>query len=149
MLAARGGLVSKDQALQSLARTAGFLGERSGRSWRNLQDTTQEPIMRYDRQRPWVSWQRGVDYYGEGIFLWMEVDARIRELSGGKRSLDDFARLFFGYKGGAQVTTTYSEDDVFKTLNDVAAEDWARYLRERLESKSRDNAAAALSPRQA
>lgn len=144
VLGARGGMVSKDHTLQALARTAAFLGGRSGRVWRNLQDTTHEPIMRQDRQRGWASWQRGVDYYGEGIFLWMEVDARIRELSNDKRSLDDFAGKFFGYKVNKPKTTTYSIDDIVRALNDVTAEDWAKYLRERLETKSRDNAGEAL-----
>lgn len=144
ILGARGGMVSNDHTLQALAGIAAFLGARSGRIWRNLQDTTNDPIMRSDRQRSWSSWQRSVDYYGEGIFLWMEVDARIRELSNGKRSLDDFAGKFFGHKGNTTKTTTYSTADVIKALNEVAAEDWAKYLRERLETKSRDNAAEAL-----
>ena len=144
VLGARSGMLSTDHSLQALARIAAFLGGRSGRIWRNLQDTTNEPIMRSDRQRSWASWQRGVDYYGEGIFLWMEVDARIRELSDGKRSLDDFAGKFFGRKAEKPKTTTYSTEDVVKALNDIAAEDWAKYLRERLETKSRDNAAEAL-----
>ena len=144
VLGARGGMMSTDHTLQALAGIAAFLGARSGRIWRNLQDTTNDPVMRSDRQRSWVSWQRSVDFYGEGIFLWLEVDARIRELSSGKQSLDDFARKFFGRKGASPITTTYTTADVVKALNDVAAEDWAKYLRERLETKTRNNAAEAL-----
>ena len=74
----------------------------------------------------------------------LEVDARIRELSHGKRSLDDFALKFFGHKADKTKTTTYSIQDLINALNDVAAEDWGKYLRERLDTKSRDNAVEAL-----
>jgi predicted metalloprotease with PDZ domain len=144
VLTARAGLLTKEQALDDLARAAASLSERPGRSWRSLQDTGNEPIMRYDRSRGWSSWQRGVDYYGEGVFLWLDVDARIRELTDGKRSLDDFARLFFARDGKAPKTVSYTRADLIRALNDVAAEDWPRFLRERLETKTRDNAAEAL-----
>ena len=47
------------------------------------------------------SWRRGEDYYAEGALLWLEADLRIRELSGDRKSLDDFARdLFRGLAQG-------------------------------------------------
>jgi predicted metalloprotease with PDZ domain len=144
VLGARGGMLTQEQTMQVMARIAAYLTDRTGRSWRNLQDTGNEPIMRYDRARNWTSWQRGVDYYGEGVFLWMEVDARIRELTDGKRSLDDFARTFFARRGDVPKTISYSRADLVKALNDVAPEDWGRYLQERLESKTRNNAGEAL-----
>ena len=49
----------------------------------------------------WGDWQRGEDYYGEAALIWLEVDTLIRERSGGKRSLDDFARAFFGVNDGS------------------------------------------------
>ena len=50
------------------------------------------------RRRPlgWTNWQRSEDYYVEGQLIWLDVDTLIREMSGDKRSLDDFARAFFG-----------------------------------------------------
>ena len=71
VLGARSGMLLKDHTLQTLARRAAGFSQRSGRVWRTLQDTTYDPIMRLDRQRGWTSWQRGVDFYGEGIFLWL------------------------------------------------------------------------------
>jgi predicted metalloprotease with PDZ domain len=61
------------------------------------------------------------------------VDTKIRELSGGKHSLDDFARAFYGMDNGSYVTKTYTFDDVVNTLNQVQPFDWATFLRARLD----------------
>src|SRR5258708_35821755 len=58
----------------------------------------------------------------------------IREMSGGKKSLDDFARAFFGVNDGSYEPATYSFDDVVKTLNGVQPHDWAKFLRARLDT---------------
>ena len=63
----------------------------------NLEDTTNDPDPRPCAGRlPWLDWQRSEDYYSEGELIWLDADTLIRQLSGGKRSLDDFARSFFG-----------------------------------------------------
>ena len=59
------------------------------REWRDLQDTTNQSIMAYRAPLPYPSWQRSTDYYTEGVLLWLEVDARLRELTRERRSLDD------------------------------------------------------------
>jgi predicted metalloprotease with PDZ domain len=65
--------------------------------------------------------------------IWLDADTLIRERSGGKRSLDDFARAFFGIENGSYVTSTYTFDDVVKALNGVEPYDWANFLRTRLD----------------
>jgi predicted metalloprotease with PDZ domain len=60
--------------------------------------------------------------------LWLDVDTRIRELSKGKRSLDDFCRVFHGGKSGSPEVKTYTIDDVVTALNSVAAYDWRAYF---------------------
>jgi predicted metalloprotease with PDZ domain len=144
VLASRSGVMSAEETRQFAARAAALLDQRAGRSWRNLQDTLNDPIMRLNRQRDWPSWQRVVDYYAEGFFLWLEIDAKIRELSAGKRSLNDFAASFFGRRGGAPAVITYTFDDVVAALNALARYPWAGFLNERLESNERNNAIEAL-----
>ncbi|HEY6483225.1 MAG TPA: hypothetical protein VIY54_06840, partial [Steroidobacteraceae bacterium] len=86
----------------------------------------------------------------EGELLWLDADTRIRELTHGRRSLDDFARAFFGVAvpptrpaSGPPETgpaaadqpwgpVTYTREDVLRTLNDVAPFDWAGFFSERL-----------------
>jgi predicted metalloprotease with PDZ domain len=56
----------------------------------------------------------------------------LRERTQGRRSLNDFARAFFGVNPGEQGTNTYTFDDVVRTLNGLAPYDWAGYLRQRV-----------------
>jgi predicted metalloprotease with PDZ domain len=133
VLAARSGLMPAEDVLAEFARSAAFYDTLPGRAWRPLIDTTNDPIVQARRQHPWASAMRGEDYYSEGMLIWLEVDARLRQLSGGRRSLDDFARAFFGVNPGDQGVATYTFDDVVATLNRIAPSDWATYLRERVE----------------
>ena len=136
VLAARSGLVTPEQARDKLAEVAATYEHRAGRLWRTLQDTTNEATMTAKgRQADWRSWQRGADYYEEGALIWLDADTLIREKSGGARSLDDFARAFFGVEDGRVAPLTYTFEDIVATLNAVQPHDWALFLRERLDGK--------------
>ena len=134
ILGARSGLLTKEQTLGSLATIAANLEAEAGRRWRPLEDTTDDPIIAQRRPKPWRSWQRSEDYYNEGALIWLDADSLIRERSGGKRSLDDFARAFFGVRDGDWGELTYHFDDVVATLNQVEPYDWAGFLKARLEN---------------
>jgi predicted metalloprotease with PDZ domain len=137
ILAVRSGLTTPEQLRDDLARTIARLSASPGRAWRNLQDTTNQGTMRgRTLDQPWPSWQRGEDYYDEAALIWLEADMLIREKSGGARSLDDFARAFFGVEDGRILPLPYTFDDVVATLNDVAAHDWRAFLRERVDGKA-------------
>jgi len=133
VLAARSGLLTKQQALDALAATAATYDHRVGREWRPLQDTTNDPIAAMRRPLPWRSWQRSEDYYSEGQLLWLDADTLIREQTRGERSLDDFARDFFGINDGSRVPVTFTFEDVVNALNRVQPYDWTKFLRERLD----------------
>ena len=97
-----------------------------------MEDTTNDPIIASRRPLPWRSWQRSEDYYSEGQLVWLDADTLIREKSGGKRSLDDFAKAFFGVDERQLVTpVTYTFDDVVAALNEVEPYDWASFLQRR------------------
>ena len=133
VLAARSGLWTKDQALDEIAYVAARWDNVPGRTWRPLQDTTNDEIIDPRRPLSWRSWQRFEDYYVEGAFIWLDADTLIRELSHGARSLDDFARGFFGVDDGSYTPVTYNFDDIVKALNAVQPYDWATFLRTRLD----------------
>ena len=63
----------------------------------------------------------------------------VRERSGGPRSLDDFARGFFGVEPKRAAADTrpvlYGFDDVVRELNRVQPHDWAGFLRQRLDTR--------------
>jgi len=134
VLAARAGLLTPQQAMDALATYAASSDHQPGRTWRDLQDTTSDPIFAEGRPQSWPTWQRNEDYYFEGQLIWLDVDTLIRERSGGKRSLDDFARAFFGVSDASYVTKTYRFEDVVKALNDVQPYDWGAFLNSRLHS---------------
>ena len=133
VLAARAGLRSKALALDDLAEVMAVYDNVPGRSWRPLQDTTSDEIINPRRPLAWRSWQRFEDYYDEGALIWLDADTLIREMSKGARSLDDFAKGFFGIDNGSYVPVTYTFDDVVKALNAVQPYDWATFLRTRLD----------------
>ena len=135
VLAARAGLYTPDQAREVLAANAAMFDHRAGRRWRNLQDTVYQGIVDFnDAPQAWESWQRGYDFYDEGTLLWLEVDTRLRELSHGKRSLDDFARGFFGGQARPGELVRYEFADVVQALQQLQPHDWAAYLRARVDS---------------
>ena len=136
VLAARSGLVTKQQGLEALAATAALYDTRAGRQWRNVLDTTNDPTIANRKPIPWVSWQRSEDYYSEGQLVWLDADTLIREKTGGKKSLDDFAKAFFGVENGSYVPLTYDFDTVVQTLNGVVPYDWASFLKTRIEGLS-------------
>ncbi|MCW5577254.1 MAG: M61 family metallopeptidase [Dokdonella sp.] len=134
VLAARSGLWSSEQTRDALALVAAtYADNRPGFAWRNVQDTTQDPIIAARRALPYRNWQMSEDYYSAGQLIWLAVDAKLRELTGDKRSLDDFARAFFGIDDGSWAISTYDFDDVVAALDGVAHHDWARFLRERID----------------
>jgi len=134
VLAARSGILSRDEVMDYFALMAATFNSSAGRSWRNLQDTTNQPVLNYHQIGSWGNWQRGVDYYDEGALIWLDVDSKIRELSGGKRSLNDFARQFLSVNNGSHEVLPYQFSDVANTLNSVQKYDWAQFLRQRLDS---------------
>jgi predicted metalloprotease with PDZ domain len=134
VLAARSGLVSKPEALDTLAYVAALYDTQPGRAWRPLIDTTNEEIISNRHPEPWMSWQRAEDYYREGQLIWTEVDAMLRAKSGGRKSMDDFARAFFGVKDRDWGELIYTVDDIASTLSAIVPYDWATYLKERVYS---------------
>ena len=138
VLAARSGMRPLPASIDALALVAATYAEnRPGLSWRNIQDTTNDPIIASRAPRAYRNYQMSEDYYTGGQMIWLEADALIRTRTGGKKSLDDFAKAFFGVNDGEwEQQNTYTFEDVVATLNGVMPYDWATFLRERLDGKT-------------
>jgi predicted metalloprotease with PDZ domain len=133
VLGARSGMLSKQDTLDAIASTAATYSTGTpGRAWRPLVDTTNDPIIAQRSAQPWRSWMRSEDYYSEGQLIWIDVDRIIRQQSGGKRSIDDFAKAFFGVRDRDWGELTYNLDDIVATLNKVQPYDWRGYLERRV-----------------
>lgn len=136
VLGARSGLYSKEQTLDALASILARLDLAKGRNWRPMGDTTNDPVISARRPKAWASWQRAEDYYNEGLLMWLEADAIIRRESKGARSLDDFARAFFGVRPGDWGELTYTRADIIAALNKVQPYDWTGFLAQRVDRTS-------------
>jgi predicted metalloprotease with PDZ domain len=132
VLQARSGLVSKQDTLDQYAAIMALYDSQPARAWRDLVDTTNDPVISSRKPKGWTSWQRSEDYYNEGLLVWMDVDSLLREKSGGAKSIDDFAKAFFGIRNGDWGEVTYTIDDVAATLNQLVPWDWKAYLDRRL-----------------
>ena len=132
VLTARSGMRTPEETREVFARVAAGFEISPGREWRPLVDTTNQPTVSQRTPVTWVSWQRPEDYYTEGALIWLDADTKIRELTGGQKSLDDFAKLFYGPYNGSYITFTYHFDDVVKALNTVAPFDWDSFLKSRV-----------------
>ena len=133
VLAARSDIQSKDTILGTIALAAANYAEgQPGRAWRDVQDTVNDPIINSRRPLPYSSLSRSEDYYVEGALTWLEADQIIRQGTGGKKGLDDFARTFFGKTDGDWGVLTYDFEEIVSTLNEVYPYDWASFLDTRL-----------------
>ncbi len=136
VLATRSGIWTQEQYHEELADVAAMMDQRPGRTWRNLQDTATAAQTLYVSSNQWDNWRRSVDFYPEGELIWLDVDTTIRQLSQGKRSIDDFCARFHGLGGNtAPMVVPYTFDDVVSNLNAVQPYDWASFLHARLDDK--------------
>jgi predicted metalloprotease with PDZ domain len=136
MLSARSGERTPELARDALAQIAADLDHRSGRVWRNLQDTADGVPTMQDAPRGWEDYRRGLDYYDEDVLNWLWADVIIRQQTkdakSGVKSLDDFCKLFHGAPSGLPMVKPYTFDDVVNALNQIAPYDWRGFWMERL-----------------
>jgi predicted metalloprotease with PDZ domain len=137
VLAARSGMRPLQASRDALALVAAtYADNRPGLDWRNVQDTTNDPVIAQRAPRAYRNYQLSEDYYSAGQLIWLEADALIRSRSKDRKSLDDFARAFFGGNDGEwKVQDPYTFEDVVATLDGVLPFDWATFLRDRLDGK--------------
>jgi predicted metalloprotease with PDZ domain len=135
VLTARCGIWTAEEYRDRLATIAALYNNRPGRTWRDLFDTARNAQILYNTGGPFDNWRRGTDFYDEGELVWLDVDTTIRKLSNGRKSLNDFTAAFHGLGGntGAKVVP-YTFEDVVAALNAVQPNDWATFLKERLET---------------
>jgi predicted metalloprotease with PDZ domain len=136
LLSARAGLIGAEEWMDELAADAMAVSP-TGRTWRPLQDTADSAPFLYTSGGGWSGWRRSTDFYKEGSLIWLEADVTIRELTGGRKSLDDFCALFHGENDNGRIyVKPYEAKDVYAALNQVAPYTWSEFFEKRLTSKS-------------
>jgi len=134
ILAARCGVSNLPDAREHLALIAARLDNLPGRQWRSLQDVSDAAQILYGSRADWQSLRRTVDFYDESYLIWLEADVIIRDLTRGKKSLDDFCRRFFGGQDSPPEVRTFTYNDVISALEAVFPYDWETFWSERLDS---------------
>jgi predicted metalloprotease with PDZ domain len=136
VLAARSGIWSASVFRDRLATIeAEYNDARPGRTWRDLQDTATAAQILYNAGGPFDNWRRDTDYYSEGDLLWLEIDSTIRSKTNDKKSLNNFLAAFEGLGGNTPPKVVpYTFNDIVAGLNAVVPNDWATFLRTRLDS---------------
>ena len=135
VLTARCGIWTPEQYRERLAVVAAAYNNRPGRTWRDLQDTARMAQVLYSVGSGYDNWRLSTDFYDQGELVWLDVDTKIRELTKGKKSLNDFVAAFHGLNGSTPpMVVPYHFEDVVAGLNNVVAYDWAKMLKERLDA---------------
>jgi predicted metalloprotease with PDZ domain len=130
----RAGLWTEDDFHQYLALVACEFEHRAGRKWRPLLDTASSAQLLYFSRPEGRSWRRDVDFYEEGLLLWLEADVRIRQITQDQQSLDSFCQRFCGGESGPPQVRSYTLEDVLSTLNEIAPYDWKEFFRQRVDA---------------
>ncbi len=133
VLSARSGLATPEEFRDGWADVAALMESHRGREWRPLVDTAVGAQLGYQEPDAWKARMRGTDFYRESALLWLEADALIRSSSGGRKSLDDFCRLFYGPPSSGPKVIPYDFEAVVAALNTVLPYDWGGFWTERLE----------------
>lgn len=135
LLAVRSGLATPEDMRSAFAEVAAQESYRIGRHWRPLIDTAVSAPYLYTTRGGWSNLRRtSGDFYDEGLLLWLDVDTKIREVTGGKKKLDDYLHVYAA--GGSRKPTVkpYTYDDIVAMLNSVAPYDWRSFFADRVYS---------------
>ncbi|HKI68574.1 MAG TPA: M61 family peptidase, partial [Verrucomicrobiae bacterium] len=132
VLTTRCGLWTNAVFQQYVALIAADMDQRAGRKWRPLSDTTDAAQLLYEAPHQGIARRRGVDFYPEGMLIWLEADTIIRQQTQGSRSLNDFCREFYGGESGPPKVVPYTFDDLVAALNKVAPYDWKGFFQKRV-----------------
>jgi predicted metalloprotease with PDZ domain len=135
VLTARSGLETQAQYRDQLAKTAAQLDYRPGRDWRSTEDTAIAASILREDAPAWANWRRGEDYYKDGELLWLDADTLIRKMTGNKKSLNDFEKIFLGRGcNTGPLIVPYKFDELVENLNAVVIYDWAAFLQTRIDN---------------
>lgn len=134
VLSVRAGLLTPAEYKLALLGHVRGQSRTAGRQWRPLADTAVAAHLGRNPGHAWNQLRRTQDFYMEGLLLWYECDAIIREKTDGAKSLDDFCKRFFAATPGQKTVAGYDIADVVRALDATAAFEWEAFLRRRVDA---------------
>jgi predicted metalloprotease with PDZ domain len=126
----RAGVWEVKHYLESLGKVADAELRRPGGRVQSLESSSFDSWIKFNRPSP-DSVNSTVSFYSKGALVSLMLDARMRETTGGARTLDDLMRAL--YKRFPLSGPGYTSDDVLALLTELTGEDFepffARYVR--------------------
>ena len=132
LLKIRSGLQETEDFVDDVAGILGGLINQKGRQWRPLRDTEVSAYTLRGGSKHWGFLRRSQDYYREGAMLWLEIDARIRNDSDGKKSIEDFCHDFFTRGDGKSHAVSFDLKEIVETLSRHSHFNWDSLINERV-----------------
>ena len=134
LIEARSGIMSNEEFVARFEVELRQAIHQQGRTSRSLADTAAAGHILRSGSSSWGSLRRSQDFYMEGMLLWLEIDAILREKSRGEVSLDDFCREFFAADG--LDPKPYVRGEVLEILDRLVAHPWKELISKRVDSLS-------------
>jgi predicted metalloprotease with PDZ domain len=124
LLSFRAGIREPKDYPEYLASIYAQMAYEPGRRTTPIIDTTTGAPYFYVTSGDYPSLRRSAnDFYTEGELMWLDADTIIREKTHGRKSLDDYTKIFAGGVSGPRVVT-YTRTDLERYLNTVVRYDW-------------------------
>ncbi len=133
LLSFRTGIRDPKEYPEYLAQLYALLAAEPGRKTTPvIALTTAAPFLYQARNNyPSISRTAG-DFYDEGELVWLDADTLIRQLSGGRKSLDNFLHLYSRPAVTGPITDTYNRAAIERLLNQVQPYDWHAFFEKRI-----------------
>ncbi len=126
----RAGLWTPAHYRDVLAGTYAGEDHEPGRLTRPLIDTAAAAPFLYNAPRSYSAERRTAgDFYGEGELMWLDVYGKLLDLSHGTKSLDGFARGFFGIRNTPPEVNPYTYQQFVAALTAYQPYDWDGYFK--------------------
>ncbi len=129
LLLIRAGLISKDEYLKRLNKDIESVKKRIGRKRQSLTESSFDTWIKFYRPDE-NSTNTTVSYYSKGAVVGFLLDGKIRELTGGQRSLDDVMRQMYE----KYLDTGYSSSDFRAVVNDIVGKDTSGWFASAVDS---------------
>jgi len=130
LLVRRAGLATRERTLADISRTIATLQTSPGRLVQPLEEASYDAWIKQYRPDE-NSRNATVSYYTKGSLVGLLLDARIRRLTGGRRSLDDVMRLAYRRYSGER---GYTPAEFRATASEVAGVDLDDFFRRSVET---------------
>jgi predicted metalloprotease with PDZ domain len=141
LLVHRAGLSSRDEYLKKQSQEIEALQTTPGRLVQPLEESSFDAWIKYYRKDE-NSVNTGISYYTKGSVVAFLLDARIRQATGGRRSLDDVLRLAWRRYSGER---GFQREELREAIEEVAGAGLDSWLTRALETTAELDYDPALS----